>query len=62
MDGRLSMSVYQLPSERRALRLACSQAAPKHRPVPARIAIVLFACLLVPVLVLLAELIRGWVA
>lgn len=56
------MSVYQLPSERRALRLACSQAAPKHRPVPARIAIVLFACLLVPVLVLLAELIRGWVA
>lgn len=54
------MSVYQLPSERRALRLACSQAAPKHRPVPARIAIVLVSLLLVPVLVLVAELVRGW--
>ncbi len=52
---------------RNTLRLA--HAAPPvryHRPIPRRLAIIVFGCVLVPILVLVAELVqglvRGWLA
>jgi len=55
-------AMSQTMKARNTLRLAHSQPMPKHRPVSTRLAIVLASFLIVPVIVLLAELVRGWVS
>ena len=52
----------QTLTQRATLRLIRSQPLPKRRPVPYRLAIVLVACVIVPVIVAVVELVRGWMA
>lgn len=51
----------QTLTQRAVLHLAHSRPVPKHRPVPTRLAIVLVACVIVPVLVLVVEMVRSWI-